>query len=239
MARIIENRLTTMVKTGWAIGELSVATYVGITMMYLLFYLTEALAIPPVWAGIALLIPRLWDVITDPIMGFISDRTRTRIGRRRPYLLLGGILFGSSFCLLFFVPEFESTLATTIYVTALYTLVSTSYTIFDVPYSAMAAEMSSGYKERTLLVGYKMIAARLGIVVSVLAGPYLFSSRDTLREGFEVLGVVLGVFMVVTALFSYFATANAPQFAKPVPKFSLPTSPSGDCSAFSCCRILR
>jgi sugar (glycoside-pentoside-hexuronide) transporter len=221
MSGITQERLPVFIKTGWAIGELSVATYVGITMMYMLFFLTEALEVPPVWAGLALLIPRLWDVITDPIMGAISDRTRSRFGRRRPYLLAGGLLLGTSFSLLFMVPDFDSVLATTVYVTAMYLVVSSAYTIYDVPYSSMAAEMTNNYRERTLLVGYKMIAARVGIVVSVLAGPYLFRSGDTLREGFELLGMVLGGFMVVTALTAFFTTRNAPQIARPIERFSL------------------
>lgn len=216
-----EERLPVFIKTGWAIGELSVATYVGITMMYLLFFLTEALHIPPVWAGVALLIPRLWDVVTDPIMGAISDRTNSRFGRRRIYLLIGGILFGTSFSLLFIVPEFDSTLATAVYVTAMYIVVSSAYTIFDVPYSSMAAEMTSSYRERTLLVGYKMIAARLGIVISVLAGPYLFRSGETLREGFELLGLVVGAYMIVTALIAFFTTARAPRIERSLHRFSL------------------
>ena len=62
-------RLTTTVKVGWAIGEFGIATFVGITMIYLLFFLTQAVGIPPMWAGIALLIPRLWDVAIDPVIG--------------------------------------------------------------------------------------------------------------------------------------------------------------------------
>lgn len=213
--------LPVFIKTGWAIGELSVASYVGITMMYFLFFLTEALEISPAWAGTALLIPRLWDVITDPIMGIISDRTKSRWGRRRPYLLVGGILFGISFCLVFFVPDFNSELITVVYFTFMYLIVSTAYTIYDVPYSSMLAEMTSDYKERTLLTGYKMIAARLGIIISVLVGPYLFNAGETLREGFELLGLVFGFFITITCLIGFFATAKAPHLDIPVESISI------------------
>ena len=76
--------LTTSVKVAWAIGEIGIAIYVGVTMTFFLFYFTEAHHIAPAIAGVALLIPRLWDGITDPVMGVISDRTRSRAGRRRP-----------------------------------------------------------------------------------------------------------------------------------------------------------
>ena len=84
-------------KLGWAIGELGVAIYVGGTMSFFLFYLTEAHSISPAWAGVALLVPRIWDGITDPFMGAVSDRTKSSMGRRRPYLFVGAIAYGASF----------------------------------------------------------------------------------------------------------------------------------------------
>jgi len=204
-------KLPVYIKAGWAIGELGIATYVGITMIYLLFFMTQALDVSPFLAGIALLIPRLWDVITDPIMGAISDRTNTRIGRRRPYLLAGALLFGGSFYLIFAVPSFDSEIGRVAYVTVMYLIASSAYTIYDVPYSSMAAEMTGDYGERTNLTGYKMMAARLGIVIAVTAGPFIFTSQETLAEGFRLMGLILGVYMVVTGLVAFFTTAAAPR----------------------------
>lgn len=215
------DRLPTRIKFGWAVGELGIATYVGITMIYLLFFMTQALGIPPFLAGIGLLIPRLWDVITDPIMGMISDRTSTRMGRRRPYLLVGSVLFGASFYLIFAVPAFESELALLAWVTLMYLVASSAYTIYDVPYSSMVAEMTGDYRERTSLTGYKMVAARLGIVIAVTAGPFIFTSRATLTEGFRLMGLILGAYIGVTTLVAFFATARAPRIATPVHSFSL------------------
>ncbi len=208
-------RLTTGIKVGWAIGEVGIATFVGLTMIYLLFFLTQAIGISPIWAGLALLVPRLWDVLIDPIIGAISDRTRTRMGRRRPYVLLSAFTFGPLFALIFFVPE-GGEAAKVAYVTLLYLLASSAYSLLDVPYSAMAAEFTDDYKERTNLVGYKMIAARLGIVLSVTAGPFIFASRETLAEGFRLLGVLAGAFIVATTLVTHFATRNAPRIEQPV-----------------------
>jgi len=202
--------LSPYIKVGWAIGELAPATYVGITMIYLLFYLTEALGISPVVAGTCLLIPRLWDVATDPIMGAISDNTKSRAGRRRPYLCAGAILLGFSFYLMFAVPEFESVSGKVIYVTAMYILASTAFTIYQVPYGAMVPEMTSDYKERVTLSGYKNVAARVGILLSVTLGPYIFNSGDNLAEGFESLGLFFGSLMLITGLVGFFTTKNAP-----------------------------
>lgn len=207
--------LTAGAKVGWAVGEVGIATFIGITMIYLLFFLTQAVGISPIWAGLALLIPRLWDVLIDPIIGAISDRTRSRMGRRRPYVLVSIFTFGPLFALIFFVPE-GTEASKIVYVTVLYLLASSAYSLLDVPYSAMAAEFTSDYRERTNLVGYKMMAARLGIVLSVTAGPFIFTSRETLAEGFRVLGVVAGAFIVLTTLVTFYTTRNAPRIERPV-----------------------
>ncbi|MCC5870348.1 MAG: MFS transporter, partial [Gammaproteobacteria bacterium] len=99
-----QQTLSRSIQMGWAAGALGIASYVGITMIYLLYFLTQVLDISPVWAGLALLVPRIWDAITDPVMGAISDRTKTRIGRRRPFILIGGPLFGLAFAAIFFAP---------------------------------------------------------------------------------------------------------------------------------------
>ena len=141
----IDGELSRTVKIGWAVGELGIAAFVGLTMIYLLYFLTQALGIAPLWAGVALLIPRLWDVLIDPVIGAISDHTRTRMGRRRPYVLAAACLFGPLFALLFAVPESLSGAGKVVYVTLFYLLASSAYSLLDVPYSAMAAEFTSEY----------------------------------------------------------------------------------------------
>ena len=216
-----DHTLPRHIKIGWGIGELAIAFYVGVTMAFFLFYLTEALGISPVWAGTALLIPRLWDAITDPFMGALSDRTRTRMGRRRPFLLVGAFVFGLTFWLVLSPPPMESEMGKLVYFTAMYLLVSTAYTIYDVPYSAMAAEMTGSFRERTNLVGYKMMAARLGIILAAIVSPLIYNSKDTLSEGFALLGAVGGIFITITGLVAFFATSRAPRVEVVPERFSL------------------
>jgi len=213
--------LSRYIKTGWAVGELSIAVYVGLTMGFFLFYLTEAHGISPVLAGTCLLVPRLWDAISDPIMGAISDRTKSRMGRRRPYLLIGSILFGVSFYFTLAMPDLPSEMAKAVYFTVMYVILSTAYTIYDVPYSSMVSEMSQSYKERTNIVGYKMMAARLGILLSVSLAPLVFTSQATLAEGFRLLGLITGVLIVISGLVAFLTTKNAPRIVSRPKKFSL------------------
>jgi GPH family glycoside/pentoside/hexuronide:cation symporter len=209
------------IKVGWAVGELGIATFIGLTMIYLLYFLTQAIGIPPLWAGIALLIPRLWDVLIDPVIGALSDHTRSRMGRRRPYVLAAACTFGPLFALLFAVPSSLSDTGKAVYVTLLYLLASTAYSLLDVPFSAMAAEFTNDYKERTNLTGYKMIAARAGIVLSVTLGPLIFGSQNSLAAGFRLLGYVSGAFIVATTFTTFLATRRAPRIERPVHRFSV------------------
>ena len=172
------------IKFGWATGELATAVYIGVTMAFFMFYLTEALSISPAWAGTAILIPRLWDAITDPFMGAISDRTKTRIGRRRPYLLVGSFLFGLGFWLTLSPPDGLTEFQYVMYFSGMYIFVGTAFTIYDIPYSSMAAEMTDDYKERTNLIGFKMMSARAGIVLAAFVSPIIYLSTDNLKSSF-------------------------------------------------------
>jgi len=214
-------KLSVSVKLGWAVGELPVAAYVGLTIGFLLFYSTQALGISPWLAGVVLLIPRLWDAFTDPLMGVISDRTRTKMGRRRPYLFVGAIIMGLSIMGLFLAPAEASEMRKALHVLMFYFLASTAITIFDVPYSSMAAEMTDDYRERTSLMGYKMLAARLGILVVLFAVPFIFSAGENLASGFRLVGFGFGIFMIVAGVASFFLTRNAPRHEKPVDSFNI------------------
>jgi len=213
--------LTRLMKIGWAAGDVGIACYVGGTMTYLLFYLTQAHGLAPGWAGIALLIPRMLDVPADPIMGAISDRTVTAMGRRRPYLLGGALAFGLTFYLTFAIPEFHNPMVTVLYATVAYFLASLAYTVFAIPHAAMAAEMTPSYRERTSVVGYRMVGSRLGILMVGLAGPYLFSAGETLRDGFRIFGAVFALVVMIGGVVSFRATRDAPRIERPAVRFNL------------------
>ena len=95
-------------KIGYGMGDIGSNIFIVTTGMFLLFFLTNVLGVNPALAGFAMLIPKLWDVISDPIMGAISDVTRSRWGRRRPYLLYASIPFGLVFFALFIAPGTQS-----------------------------------------------------------------------------------------------------------------------------------
>jgi sugar (glycoside-pentoside-hexuronide) transporter len=216
-----EERLAFGIKLGWAIGELAIAAFVVLQMSFMLFFATEVLRIPPAIAGFALLLPRLIDAFADPIMGAISDRTKSPLGRRRLYLLIGAPLLGLTFGAVFFVPVDAPLMLKVTLLVAAFMASNAAVTIYEVPYSAMAAEMTSSYKERTSLTGYKMFAARLGGFACAFGAPMIFGSQENLAEGFQLLGVCIGVFMIVTGLWAFFATAHAPRIETTPDRFRL------------------
>lgn len=195
---------------GWASGELGLACYAGISTIYLLYYATEVLRIPPVAAGLALLAPRVWNVVADPIVGVLSDRTRTRFGRRRPYLLGGAVFWGACFALLFNLPRGQSSASVVFFFGAVFLLNNTGLSLYQVPYSTMLAEISRDQRVRTRLAGYREIVARAAILLTLAGGPWLLGRASSPARGFGVIGVVFGAAIVIGGLVAFFATAHAP-----------------------------
>jgi len=141
-------------------------------------YLTGVVGLRPGLAGIVLWIGRLFDAFTDPIMGRISDATRSRLGRRRPYFLWGALPFAASFALLWYTPGFESQSARFTYCAISYVFYGLTATLVGVPYVAILPEVVPDYAERTSLNAYR---SALVLLATLLAG-----------SGFEALAQALG-----------------------------------------------
>ncbi|MGH0053605.1 MAG: MFS transporter, partial [Sphaerochaetaceae bacterium] len=150
------------IKLGFGIGDLGGNLFFTIIGFYLLYYFTDVISLSPALAGTALMIGKVWDAVTDPVTGYLSDRTHTRFGRRRPYMFIGSII--SFFCMgLIFTPiELSSQARLFVYVTFLYCLLNTAYTLVNIPYAALLPELTEDYHERTILTGYRMSFAVLG-----------------------------------------------------------------------------
>jgi Na+/melibiose symporter-like transporter len=194
---------------GWASGELGLACYVGVTTIYLLFYATEVLHISPVVAGLALLVPRVWNVAADPIVGILSDKTRTRFGRRRPYLLGGAVLWGACFALLFNLSPLHSRLLAAVWFGLVFLLNNTGLSLYQVPYATMLAEISRDQQVRTRLAGYREIVSRAAILFTLASGPWLLGHAASKAAGFSIIGVVFGIAIVVGGVAAFLATRSA------------------------------
>ncbi len=129
--------------------------------MLFMFYLTEIVGLSPLMAGFVFAIGKIWDAVSDPLMGFISDHTRSRFGRRRVYFLVGILPIAATFIFMWLPVGFESEWGLFAYYSLAYVLFSTIFTMVMVPYAALNAEMSRDYKVRTRLSGARMIFSGL------------------------------------------------------------------------------
>lgn len=197
------------IKLSYGIGDISNNLFIVTTGMYLLFFLTNVLGVNPALAGTMLLFPKLWDVISDPIMGMISDVTRSRFGRRRVYLLYGAVPFGLCFFILFSVPGFHSEFAKALQVSLLFALACTAFTVVNVPYASMVPEMSDDYNERISITSFRMTFASIGALIAGGLAMVLVKAGGGGAQGFRFMGSIFGILIVLSCLICFFGTRRA------------------------------
>jgi GPH family glycoside/pentoside/hexuronide:cation symporter len=151
-------------KFGYGLGDTASHFAWDMAGMFLFFYLTDVYGISAAMAGTIMLIARIWDAISDPMIGIISDRTNTRFGKFRPYMLWFAAPLGVSLVLLFTTPDFEET-GKIVYAAAMYLLLSTMYTAVNLPYSALSGVMTADSTERTKLNQYRFFLGFIGMFI--------------------------------------------------------------------------
>jgi len=208
------------VHLGWSVGTLGVSLLLNTYNIATLFFLVTVLQIEPFVAGALITGSKLYDAFTDPLMGTISDRTRSRWGRRRPYLVVGGIACGLSFAALYSLPQMADPITTYIAVGLALVLLSTAYTIYNVPYLAMPAEMIEGYHERSVMMSYRAFLISIGTFIGVSATPAALAwMQETVglsaADAYRNLGIAIGALMTVAMVSAFFGTRNA-RFTEPV-----------------------
>ncbi|QHI68390.1 MFS transporter [Tichowtungia aerotolerans] len=170
---------------GYALGDGAVSiTMNGIATFAMLYY-TQVLGLNPVHAGLALSITLFWDAITDPLMGCISDNTRSRFGRRIPYMVGGGVVLALSFFLLWVLPGRLSSMAGVFFcVLLMNVLLRTASTVFIIPYLALGFEMCPEYVDRSRLQGARFFVNQTtNLLFTMLAWTLFF--KDGVGEGGE------------------------------------------------------
>jgi len=177
------------------------------------------LGIAPALAGTMLLFPKLWDVVSDPLMGMLSDVTRSRFGRRRPYLLYGAVPFGVAFFVLFIAPGHQTEFANALQISLLFALGCTAFTVVNVPYASMVPEMSDDYNERISITSFRMVFASIGALLAGALALPLVQAGGGGADGFQFMGIVFGVVIVISCLVCFFGTKRAPSLP---PKKDMP-----------------
>ena len=176
------------------------------TMVGLLFaiFLTDVVGLRPALAALAVFIGRTFDYVNDPLIGYLSDRTRTRWGRRRPFILFGMLPFALAYILLWWIPPIGSQTGLAIYYTFAFILYDTLATVLYMPYFALTPELTSDYDERTSLTTYRMVFSTIGAMVAFVVPLAIIGSMDAESAG-RVLAVGAGVaFVSILPMISVF-----------------------------------
>ena len=201
------HKLSTKEKISYGLGDTASNIFFFGVNAWIFFYYTEICKIPAATVGTLLLIPRLWDAITDPLMGTLADRTRTRFGSYRPYLLWIAIPFGICGYLTFANPDFSLN-GKIVYAYITYIALMTAYTAINVPYSALMGVMTSSPEERTKLSTFRFVGAFSGqLIISMTFLPLVLSlGGDDKGVGFPramaLMAVIATVMFIVTFLFT-------------------------------------
>lgn len=204
------------IKIKWSVGALGVAFMMNTIAGTALFYLISVLNIAPATAGLIVFIPKLFDAITDPIVGTWSDRLSKGKSRRRPFLFWGAFISALSFLMLFTTPLFDNQLITITYTFSSLIFFAIGYTVFNIPYLSMPAEMTKDYHERSSIHSYRVVAVSIAGFIGGSAVPFFLESMGrTDWSTYAFVGVGGAILIFATMMTSWLGTANARFTAAP------------------------
>ena len=203
----------------YAIGDMGINLYFMSVMTYLLFFYTDVYGLSAEVAAGVFLFARIVDAVTDPIMGFLADRTRTRWGKFRPYVLFGPVPLAAITVATFTVPDFDE-LGQIVWAYATYTAFGIIYTVVTIPYAALSAVISNDYQERSRFTSLRMIFALAGgAIVSVGMLP-LVDLLGGNAIGYQRTMVAFGVMATLLLWLTFRGTAENALQASTTPKVS-------------------
>lgn len=207
-------KLSRLTKIIYGFGDIGFSMTSTIVAAYFPIFMTDVVGITPAVAAIALFIGKSWDYINDPLVGYLSDRTRTRWGRRRPFLLFGALPYGVIFALLWWIPPLESQTALVVFYTLMFILYDAAVTFVGMPYFSLTPELTEDYDERTELTGYRMFFSILGGLLSFVV-PMMIIGEMSPENSSRILlmGIIFGVASFVPLYFVFFGTREKPYFA--------------------------
>lgn len=176
-------------------------------------FLTDEVRISAGLAGTALMVGKIWDAVIDPLIGSISDHTKSRWGRRRPYLLFFAIPFGAAFVLMFRNPGIDDQTGKFIWAMLAYVFFCTVYSFTNIPYNALLPELTSDYNERTNISGFKMSFAVVGTLLGAGAAMPLMAFFSGRTAGFVGMSAVFGFLASLSLIVTFFSVKEPPVVA--------------------------
>ncbi|MEH2166208.1 MAG: MFS transporter [Nostoc sp.] len=196
-------KLDLKTKLAYGAGDLGPAITANISVFYLLIFFTSVAGIPAGLAGTILMIGKIWDGINDPLVGFLTDKTKSRRwGRRLPWMFYGAIPFGIFFVLQWIVPQFSANQSENIwplfwYYVAIGILSQSFYTVVNLPYTAMTPELTQDYDERTSLNSYRFTFSIGGSILSLILTQIVFLLIADRQQRYLVLAAICTVISIL------------------------------------------
>ncbi len=209
------NKLSFKVKAGYGVCDLGGNLFFTATAFVLLNFLTDSVGLAAGLAGTVLMIGRIWDAFYDPVIGYLSDRTSSRWGRRRPYIFIGSFPLFVTMSLMFINPAMffghgfvsaEHQQLLFVWGLVVYILLCTAYSTVNIPYTSLTPELTRDFHERTSLNGYRFGFAVIGTLLGAGAALPIVGAFPERNMGFAAMGGIFGAVMMITALLMVFAT---------------------------------
>lgn len=208
-------QLSFVEKSGYALGDTASNLYWGVFSGFLLYFYTDVFGLPAAAVGTMMLVTRIIDAFTDPMMGALADRTQTKMGKFRPYLLWGALPIASAGVLTFTVPDLEGE-GKLLYAYGTYVLMMLTYTFINVPYGALLGVMTANSQQRTMLTSFRFIGAFSG---GIFVSQFTLKFVEWFGQGDEQLGwqltmALYGVIAILLFVITFFVTKEriaAPQ----------------------------
>ena len=199
-------------KAGWGLADMGIVVFVIVKQLLVLSFLTNYLNVPVGIAGLLTTSVLIFDIITDPIIGYLSDRTHSRWGRRVPWMVIGALILSGGIIGLFGVPQSLSLLGTIIWVGVFFALATVGFTMVAIPYGATAGEMTQDPKERSTMMGFRMAFASVGILLGGAVIPQLAGGT---RDGHFIAAIYVAPIIILSIWGSLWSTRTAPRILSP------------------------
>jgi GPH family glycoside/pentoside/hexuronide:cation symporter len=195
-----KKRLSLGTKLGFGVCDLGGNLFFTLIGFYALKYITDVTLLVPALAGTALLVGKIWDAVIDPFIGFLSDRTKSKLGRRRPWMLGGTVSLVFLMVLMFTNPHIQGQGWLFAWIVCVYCLMVTAYSVINIPYGALTPELSPDYDEQTTLNAYRMSFAVVGTFCGAGLALMIVGMFTNVDTGWMVMGAVMGGIVSATAL---------------------------------------
>ena len=200
--------LTLGQKAGWGLADMGVVVFVVVKQLLVFAYLTSYLGVPVGIAGFVTTAVLIFDMITDPLIGYLSDRTQSRFGRRAPWMFMGALVMAAGMVGLFSVPPGLSMSGNLAWVIAFFGLATIGFTMVAIPYGAQAGEITQDPRERSAMTGWRMGFASVGILIGGAVIPGLAGSMGYAMAALAVTPLIVGAIWL-----SLWSTRRAPRIA--------------------------